>query len=184
MTAAVDEAGQFYQPAERSSASHLALRWKGRMRYAVPLDARAQTACWRLFQPGRLELPLRAMARLPRVFGVTHCVESEKLALIRQAIGREAGISCCRAGTPGPWSKDTILMLDHSAEPLMIVKAGRGEPVDRLLRNEAEWLRTLRDLPQLAGHVPEMVAHRAGADLCFVAQTVLPGQLVLELSEL
>jgi Ser/Thr protein kinase RdoA (MazF antagonist) len=75
-------------------------------------------------------------------------------------------------------------MLDHSAEPLMIVKAGRGEPVDRLLRNEAEWLRTLRDLPQLAGHVPEMVAHRAGADLCFVAQTVLPGQLVLELSEL
>jgi hypothetical protein len=183
MKAAVDEVGLFYRTTEPSAASHLALRWKGRMRYAVPLDARAQRACWQLFQPGRLELPLRVTARLPRVFGVVSCVESEKLALIREAIGREAGVSSCRAGTPGPWTKDTILLLDHAAKPLLIVKAGKGEAVDRLLRNEAEWLRSLRNKPQLAGHVPEMVAHQSGTELSFVAQSLLPGRPCFKLGE-
>lgn len=184
MKATVYEAGQFYHEAEPSAASHLALRWKGRMRYAVPSDARAQRACWKLFQPGRLEFPLRAMARLPQLFGAIHCVESEKLNLIRKAVGGDAGVSCCRTGAPGPWSKDTILLLDHSDEPLLIVKAGAGESVDRLMRNEAEWLRVLRNLPQLAGHLPEMVAHRAGPELSFVAQTVLPGRPAFEFNEL
>jgi hypothetical protein len=179
----VDEDGHFYQAAKRSAASHLALRWKGRMRYAVPRDARAQTACWRLFQPGRIELPLRAMALLPRLFGAGCCVEGENLALIREAVGREAGVSCCRTGAPGPWSKDTILFLDSSRKPFFVVKAGTGEAVDRLLRNEAKWLGILRDLPRLAGHVPEMVAHRSGTDLSFVAQSVLPGRTDFELGD-
>lgn len=179
----MDEAGRFYRVSEPSSASHLALRWKGRTRFTVPRDARARQACWRLFQPGRMELLLRAMARLPWLFGAVSCVEGDRLALIRKAVGGEAGASCCRTGAPGPWSKDTILLLGHSAEPLLIVKAGGGEAVDRLLRNEAEWLRLLRDLPQLAGHVPEMVAHQSGSDLSFVAQSVLPGQTSLELGE-
>lgn len=180
----MDEVGQFYQAAEQSSASHLALRWKGRVRYVVPLDARTQMACWRLFQPGRLELPLRAMARLPQLFGAIDCVENESLAVIREAVGPEAGVSCCRQGAPGPWTKETILFLDRADNPLLIVKAGKGEAVDWLLRNEAEWLCALRDQPQLAGHVPELVAHRAGADLSFVAQTVLPGLPDFEMGEL
>lgn len=179
----VDEAGRFYRVSEPSAASHLALRWKGRTRFTVSRDARARQACWKLFQPGRIELPLRAMARLPRLFGTVSCVEGERLALIRKAVGGEAGASCCRTGAPGPWSKDTILLLNHSAEPLLIVKAGGGEAVDRLLRNEAEWLRTLRDLPQLADHVPEIVAHQSGSDLSFVAQSILPGQTGFELVE-
>lgn len=177
------EIGQFYQAAESSAVSHLALGWKGRTRYAVPLDRGAQWACWRLFQPGRMELPLRAMAGLPRLFGAVRCVESEQLALIRQSIGCGAGASCCRTGTPGPWTKDTILLLDRLHVPLLIVKAGKGEAVDRLLRNEAEWLRRLRDEPQLTGQLSELVAHRAGADLSFVAQTVLPGLTAFDFGE-
>ncbi len=123
------------------------------------------------------------MARMPQLFGAIHCVESEKLALIRTAIGTEAGLSCCRAGAPGPWSKDTILFLDHLAQPLLIVKAGKGEAVDRLLRNETEWLRELRNQPQLAAHLPELVAHRSGMDLSFVAQSVLPGRSEFELGK-
>jgi hypothetical protein len=125
------------------------------------------------------------MAHLPRLLGSVSCVESERLALIRDAVGNEAGQSCCRAGAPGPWSKDTILLLrSKTAEPLYIVKAGVGEAADSLLRNEAYWLRTLRDRASLIDHIPQLVAHRSGADLSFVAQTPLFGKLDFELGEL
>jgi hypothetical protein len=125
------------------------------------------------------------MVRLPRLMGAVSCVEAEGLASIREAIGKEAGLSCCRAGAPGPWTKDTILLLDKkTVKPLFIVKAGSGEAVDRLLQNEAGWLRALRDQPALADHIPELVAHRSATDLSFVAETPLPGKLDYRFGEL
>jgi hypothetical protein len=181
----VDEVGRFYRTPDQPIGTHLALRWKGRVRYTVPCDAAARQACWKTFRPGRLEIALRAMARLPRVFGAVSCVEAERLASIREAVGQEAGLSCCRAGAPGPWSKDTILLLDKkTAEPLYIVKAGDGEAVDSLLRNEAKWLLTLRAQASLANHIPEVVAHRSGRDFSFVAETPLPGKTDYKFGEL
>jgi hypothetical protein len=125
-----------------------------------------------------LGIPLRAKAAMPGLLGSVDCVESENLRTIREAIGKEAGLSSCRAGSPGPWSKETILLLDkETAEPLYLVKAGAGEAVDALLRNEADWLATLRDQLSLAGHIPELIAHRSGADSCFVAQYAVAGDL-------
>lgn len=180
----MDEAGQFYRAQDQPGGTYLALRWNGRVRYIVPRAAAARKACWKLFHPGRLELPLRAIASMPRLFGAISCVENEKMVSIRQAIGNEAGRSCCRAGAPGPWSKDTILFLNHSSEPQYIVKAGAGDAVNSLLRNEASWLQTLRDQPPLAGHVPELIAHRSAAELSFVAESPLPGKLDYRFGEL
>ena len=109
--------------------------------------------------------------------------KTKRLVFIRQAIGNEAGLSCCRTGAPGPWTKETILFLDHSAEPMYIVKAGAGEAVDSLLRNEADWLRTLRGQAPLAGHVPDLIAHRSAAELSFVAESPLPGNLDFNFGE-
>ncbi len=176
MNAVVDEVGHFYRVEDQAHGTHLALRWNGRVRYTIPRATDAQAACWKLFSPGRLGVPLRAIARLPRLLGAVTCVESGKLAVIRETIGKEAGLSCCRTGTPGVWTKDTILLFNKkTAAPLYIVKAGIGEAVDLLLRNEANWLRCLRDQTPLADHVPELVTHRPGADLAFVAQCVLSG---------
>ncbi len=180
----VDEVGHFYRVEDQAYGTHLALRWNGRLRYTIPRANDAQAACWKLFSPGRLGVPLRAIARLPRLLGAVSCVESGKLALIREAIGKEAGLSCCRTGTPGVWSKDTILLFNSkTAAPVYIVKAGVGEAVDLLLRNEANWLRSLRDQAPLAGHIPELVTHRSGADLAFVVQCVLCGSSDYELGE-
>lgn len=173
----MDEVSRLYRADDRLTGTHLSLSWKGRVRFTVPRESAAQKECWKLFKPGKLGIPMRAMATLPRFLGAVSCVESEKLALIRDAIGNEAGLSCCRAGAPGPWYKDTILLLDKAAEPLYIVKAGAGEAVNGLLTNEANWLGTLRDKPSLADHIPELVAHRSSSDLSFVAQRVLPGDL-------
>jgi hypothetical protein len=180
----VDEVGSFYQAREQFSATHLALRWRGRVRYTVPREAAAQQACWKVFQPGRLEFPLRAMARLPRLLGAVSCVETENLTSIREAIGKEAGLSCCRAGAEGVWTKDTILFLNKkTVEPVYLVKAGSIAAVDSLLRNEANWLRELRNHPPLVDHVPELVAYGAGGGFSFVAQSAVSGEFDLTLGE-
>jgi hypothetical protein len=179
----VADLSRFYQAEKQLAGTHLALRWKGRVRYTVPRKLAGQQACWRVFQPGQLGIPMRAMALLPQLPGSTACVESENLALIRESIGKEAGLSSCRAGAPGPWYKETILFLDQRDEPLYLVKAGAGEEVDTLLQNEANWLRTFRDQPSLAGHIPELVAHRSGSDLCFVGQRVVSGNIEFRLGE-
>jgi hypothetical protein len=176
MVTIVDEVRPFYEAQKLSASTHLALRWKGRVRYTVPREVAGQKSCWKVFQPGPLGIPLRALARMPRFLGVNGCVEGERLASIRKAIGDDAGLSCFRAGAPGPWHKDTILFLSKkTAEPMYIVKAGAGEAVDRLLSNEATWLRNLRAYTPLTNHVPELVAHCAGVDTCFLAQTPLSG---------
>jgi hypothetical protein len=185
MKATVNEAGRFYRVQNQSLGTHLALRWKGRVRYTVPRESAGQEACWNVFQPGALGIPLRAMAHLPRIFGSVSCAESDQVASIREAIGEEAGLSCCRAGAEGVWSKDTILFVDKKkGDPLYIVKAGTGEAVDAHFQNEANWLRTLRDHPPLVDHIPELVAHRSGLDLCFVGQRALSGKLEFKLGQL
>jgi hypothetical protein len=181
----VDEVSRFYKAQGHDNGTHLALCWNGRLRYAVPREASAQEACWKTFRPGLLEFPLRAMTYLPRFLGPVGCVEDEQLASIRKVIGEDAGASCCRAGAPGPWSKDTILLLDKkTVMPLYIVKAGAGEAVDSLLRNEANWLEALRDHLPLADHIPELVTCRFGTDISFVAERPLTGKPAHELGEL
>jgi hypothetical protein len=180
----VDEVSRLYTVRDETAGTHLALRWKGRVRYTVPREAVGQQACWNVFRPGILGIPLQAMSRLPRIFGAIACTEGAQIKSIREAIGKETGLSCCRAGAAGVWSKDTILFLDiNTAEPLFIAKAGAGEAVDALLRNEASWLRALREQPLLAEHIPELVAHRSGRNLCFVAQHSVSGKLNFRLGE-
>src|SRR5580698_10793178 len=117
--AIVDRVSKFYVESDPRIGTHIALRWKGRVRYTIPRELSGHEACWRVFNPGRLGIPLRAMARWPRLFGATMCVESDELATIRAAIGDPAGNSYCRSGAEGVWSKDTILFLDHrTSEPL------------------------------------------------------------------
>jgi len=174
----VGEVGNFYRAEGQPVGTHLALRWKGRLRFIVPRNAAAQKVFWKVFHPGWQKLPLRAMARLTGLFTSVSCFEADALATIRGMIGTEAGISGCNIGAPGPWSKDTILFLDKkTSAPLLIVKAGFGKSVGSLLRNESDWLRTLQDQASLAGHIPKLVAHRSGADLSFVAESPLQGKI-------
>ncbi len=125
---------------------------------------------------------MRAMARLPRLFGAVGCGEAANLTEIRELLGSETGPSCCCAGTLR--SKDTILFLDKKTlQPLYIVKAGVGAKADSFLRNEANWLRKLREQPTLASHVPELVQFRSGDDFSFLAQTPLSGCIDFALGE-
>jgi hypothetical protein len=180
----VDEVNRFYSAQDSGDGTHLALRWKGRIQYTVPRQAAGQRACWKVFQPGKLELPLRAMTLLPHLSGAVNCAESEDLKSIREGIGIETGLSCCRAGAEGVWTKDTILFLSQkTVEPQYVVKAGAVGAVDALLRNEAQWLHDLRGQASLTGRIPELVAYRSGKEFCFVAQSTLSGECDFRLGE-
>ena len=177
MQGTVDEIGRFYKSENKANGTHLVLRWNGRVRLTIPNEKAAQKACWSVFRPGRLALLMRAMARLPRLLGTASCVEAEGLFTVRRLLGREAGLSCCRTGAKGVWSKDTILFLDRKSKPLFIVKVGTGKEVDALLDNEANWLQRLRNQAELADHIPEFVAHHRGSNVSFVAQCATIGDL-------
>lgn len=126
-------------------------------------------------------MPLRLMARLPRFTGTGACVEGERLATIRAALGRDAGLSCCRAGGGGVWSKQTLLFSSRTkGQPHYLAKAGAGEIDNRFLHNEAEWLCELSST-SLAEHIPKLIAHRSGTDFCFLAQRTLPGDVSFSL---
>jgi hypothetical protein len=173
----MNNTGQLYQSESAAAATHLALNWRGRLRYVVPRSRRAQRAAWRFFHPGRIRIVLEAMTRMPRLLGAVPCVENNTLALIRAALDTPRGFSCGAGGAEGAWSKDTVLLLrEGSPDPACLVKAGTGAMVDRLLRWEAHWLQTLDREPALRPHIPGLLAHRAGAGLSFLAQTPLPGR--------
>ncbi len=168
--------GHLYQDESAASATHLALHWRGRLRYVVPRNRRAQHAAWNFFHPGRARIVFEAMTRMPRLLGAAPCVESTALVTIRRAIGSQAALSCCNAGAGGVWSKYTVLLLDErTIDPLCFVKAGAGAAIGNLLRNEADWLSSLGNEPSLAGHIPTLIAHRSGQDLDFLVQSPLKG---------
>jgi hypothetical protein len=173
----MDDAGAFFNGEEYSRSTYLALRWHGRVRYIVPRERAGQRACWEVFEPGGSGIQFRAKAMLPQVFGASGCVESRELKVIRDAIGNKTGLSSCRRGAAGPWSKDTILLLDEkTSEPEFIVKAATGNTVNNLLENEAAWLGALHGEPSLNSHVPELVVQRTGAGLSYVGQRILSGE--------
>jgi len=168
--------GHLYQGESAAASTHLALNWRGRLRYVVPRNRRAQHAAWHFFHPGRTRVVFEAMTRMPHLLGAIRCVESAALVAIRSAMGSQASFSCCNAGAGGVWSKYTVLLLDEQTiEPICFVKAGAGAAIGKLLQNEAGWLSSLRDEPSLAGHVPALIAHCAGKDLDFLAQSPLKG---------
>lgn len=178
------EVSPFYEVKDGAASTHLALRWKGRLRYVIPRHPKAQPVCWALFQPGRLGYALRVMARFPRWSGATACSESAVVAWIRSEIGTDTGLSCLRSGAEGIWHKDTILLLNkRSGEPELVVKAGAANAVGTLLGNEATWLRMLGGQPQFEDWVPQLAASGTGQDLSFLAQTTVSGDMSFALDD-
>jgi hypothetical protein len=174
----LDDTGRFYTAGGGALSSHLALRWKGRVRYVVPRQAAGQRACWEVFHPGLLGIPLRAMGQMPRVFKAKDCVEGPSIASIRKIVAERGGMSCCSAGAAGVWCKDTLLFLDERInEPKCIVKVGEDKDVGRLLTNEAEWLSLLGAERSLAEHIPGLLAHGRTGGMSFVAQRPLTGSM-------
>lgn len=78
-------------------------------------------------------------------------------------------------GTPGPYQKASVLLLDTDGNALGLAKVAMGERADRMVQREAFWLRWLRDTRVSDSRVPRLLAEgRTGAGRRFLATDLGP----------
>jgi hypothetical protein len=92
--------------------------------------------------------------------------ETSLLRDIKQAVGEAVAGSIARIGTPGPYSKNTVLFLNVEGEPVGVAKVGTSVASGELLANEAQWLTRLATTA-LSAQVPRLIwtEHRAGTHI-------------------
>jgi hypothetical protein len=89
--------------------------------------------------------------------------------------GNPQAVTIARIGTPGPYTKNTVLFMHPEGEPLAIAKVGSSEAAAALLCNEARWLKRLAQTP-LAGQVPTLIDMVERADACVLVESAGVGE--------
>lgn len=60
-------------------------------------------------------------------------------------------------GTPGPYQKASMLVMDDDGAPLALMKISLKESADTMVKREADWLEALAGHAQLHGNVPRLL---------------------------
>jgi hypothetical protein len=61
-------------------------------------------------------------------------------------------------GTTGPYQKASLLLLSERGEGLALAKLALAASADQMVKIEADWLGDLAGIPELAAHVPQLLA--------------------------
>jgi hypothetical protein len=60
-------------------------------------------------------------------------------------------------GTSGPYQKASVLLLSEGGDGLALAKVAMRPSADQMVTVEADWLRQLKEVHKLAGHVPMLL---------------------------
>jgi hypothetical protein len=155
--------------ATREEATHRAVSDLQRARFIIPLQRKLATAGLSSFLPPAKRIAIQALQSLPGMRSRERngwLQETSLLRDIKQAAGDAVVGSIARIGTPGPYSKNTVLFLNIEGEPVAVAKVGTSVASGELLANEAQWLSRLAATP-LSANVPRLIwtEHRAGAHI-------------------
>lgn len=74
-------------------------------------------------------------------------------------------------GTPGPYNKQTIVLLDRSGAAKAIAKCALSPAARKLLENEAHWLQWLAAQPALVGSIPRLLAQAEVEEALVILQS-------------
>jgi hypothetical protein len=69
----------------------------------------------------------------------------------------QAPSAAIQIGTPGPYQKASALLLTEPGRPFALAKIAMGRCADGAVRAEAEWLRTVAQVPEVDGLVPRLL---------------------------
>jgi hypothetical protein len=69
----------------------------------------------------------------------------------------QAASAAIQIGTPGPYQKASALLLNDPGRPFALAKIAMGRCADGAVRAEAEWLRTVAQVPEVEGLVPRLL---------------------------
>ena len=140
------------------SATHVSLRSGGRVRFIAPRALSAAQAGISFFLRGRNRLKACALWWWASAQRGTRARESDAISFLRRQCLPAVDATFLKKGADGPWSKDSILLLEDGTRPVGIAKVGRADKVRDLVMNEAQWLARLGAKQSLHPHLPAVLA--------------------------
>ena len=65
-----------------------------------------------------------------------YCIENDYMKSRKAAAGYPNACPAVSLGTPGPYNKQSVLLIDNNLRPVSLTKVGSNEETSRLLQNE------------------------------------------------
>lgn len=163
------------------SATHFSYRDTQRIRYILPNEKKLAQTALEFFLPTQKRLMLigKRLLHPRRTIVEKFFYRADKLldTVKNLADFREVEVAIS-IGTPGPYSKNTILLLDNKARPLAVAKHGTSLAAINLLQNEAIWLGKLALHENMRGATPSLITAGEISGGFIVVQTVVKGKSV------
>ncbi len=159
--------------AEAENASHYLYPSPSHSRLILPKDTQYSKVALQFFSNKRQRLKMLLQRALTKES--LYCVENDCMNSLKIAAGYPNAYPAVSLGTPGPYNKQTVLLLDNSYMPISITKVGANNQTSLLLKNEAYWLKTVNMNASLATFIPSVVQDSSVNSLFFLTQTVNTG---------
>jgi hypothetical protein len=150
-------------------ATHFAISDGRRIRYVVPRKSRLGLAGLKFFANDWKTVFYKVQCLFggyPRLWLAPNNRYHELLN-VSQACEGELVV---RLGTPGPYTKDTAVLIGRDGMPLSVAKVGCSDAAAALLTNEARWLRRLSS-SAIAPHVPMLHSVSLEGRSCYLVQS-------------
>jgi hypothetical protein len=150
-------------------ATHFAISDGRRIRYVVPRKCRLGLAGLKFFAHDWKTVFYKVQCLLggyPRLWFAPNSRYHELLYVLKACEGELV----VRLGTPGPYTKDTAVLIGHDGMPLSVAKVGCSDAAAALLTNEARWLRRLCTCA-VAPHVPKLLSVSLEGTSCYLVQS-------------
>jgi hypothetical protein len=145
-----------FTPTALRDFSHYALSDKTGSRLIVPRNRRLAGKGLAFFFPWYNRLRLSFQSYL--VISLRqHFIETPLLRVVKEIAGGADLHVVLKYGSPGPYTKDTLLFMSEKGLPRAIAKVASTEAGTHLLKREAEWLSLLADNPEFRERVPSLI---------------------------
>lgn len=148
-------------------------------RFIVPLEKRLRRIGLTFFMSfkKRLALRFKSLRSIWSKGAKRNFRETHVMTAIKQMAGDLSLRSVVSIGTPGPLSKNAVLLLREDGTPVAVAKIGVTPKAKQQVRKEAHWLRLLADEPTITRWTPALIAEGEVDGACVLIQSICSGRI-------
>ena len=166
--------------ASRGTGTHKCFPNNNDIKYYLPIEKLYASTALRFFLRRHQVIKLRAkqfnpLAR-PGVFR-DGFIESDLMLQLKKLARFPNAYSAIALGTPGPYNKQSVLLMDKTGEAISLSKVCSSIACRHLQENEIAWLGRLNNFPELQPHIPQLIFAVDIGNLLVVTQSVNSGKL-------
>jgi hypothetical protein len=144
-----------FRLAAPDGATHRACGDLRRIRFILPKSYRLASQSLSFFLPSLKATVLETRYRIPALNGKGTYAESQLLRQVRAAVCIFDAAAAVSIGTPGPYTKNSLLFIGPDNKYLAIAKVACTAPARKLLTNEGRWLQALSSVPAMTPFIPQ-----------------------------